>query len=94
MDATKKAESVGAVVAQGHYDSGYQAGEAAGRDALIREILEAVADWEKHQGQCYCSGCEVLKPVFREWARFVQETVPRETEGPGPARRRRGRPAG
>ena len=88
----KKGKSVGEVVAQGHYDAGYQAGEAAGRDALIREFFEAVAEWEKHQGKCYCSACEVLKPVFGAWQRIATEVevpVSRETESPEPPKCRR-----
>ena len=45
-------------------DEVYQTGEAAGRDALTREIFEALAEWNLHEHQCYCSACEVLKPVL------------------------------
>ena len=96
----KKGKSVGEIVAQGHYDAGYEAGEAAGKDALITEIFKAAAEWEKHQGRCYCSACDVLKPVFRTWERITAEataefevSVSRETETQEPAKRRRGRPA-
>ena len=57
----------------------------------VKDIFEALPEWTQHEHRCYCSACEVLKPVFREWTRIAQETsgadpgtVPQETELPAP----------
>ena len=80
--------SVGETLAEQH--------RKEGRNALVTEIFEALANWEKHREQCYCGACEVLKPAFREWTRIgrgpgldVPDPVPRGTETPAPPKRRR-----
>ena len=95
MVGARKDQSVGAIMAQAHYDDGYKAGEAAGRDSLIREMFEALAEWEKHGVGCYCSACEVLRPAFDEWQRLaaVTASVSRETDAAEQPKRRRGRSA-
>ena len=66
-----------------------------GRDSLIREMFEALAEWEKHGVGCYCSACEVLRPAFDEWQRLaaVTASVSRETDAAEQPKRRRGRSA-
>ena len=97
MVTKNKGKSVGEIVAQTHYEEGYKAGEAAGKDVLIREIFEALTEWEKHQAGSYCGACEVLKPAFGVWTRIAaetQESVPRKTDTVEPPKRRRARTVG
>ena len=80
---TKKAPA-GTVLADQHREEG--------RNALITEIFEALAEWEKHRARCYCGACEVLKPALAVWTRIAEEaleTVSQETDTEQPRRRRR-----
>ena len=58
--------SIGNLVRAKHYQDGYTDGKAAGRLELEHELMEAIADYGRHDKPGhYCDVCLVLRPAVR-----------------------------